>query len=242
MNTGFIYQITCTVTNKKYVGQTRRKKIKYRLQQHFKYVTTHPKSNFKLCNEIRKYGESAFIIEELEVCDIDKLNERESFWIEKLDSFNNGLNSTTGGETYTVSDEVREKSRKRMLGRFGKLHPSFGYRHSSATKKQISDCMAGKKKSEETKRKMSIAQKKITPGRKLTDEHKKKTSLKLKEAYVSGRKTRPTKECGRRLGLSNKGKKLSEETKRKISEAMREFCRKRKIQENENKDGNMCKT
>lgn len=47
---------------------------------------------------LKKYGKDSFIIELLEECEVTLLNERECFWINKLDTFKNGYNMTLGGE------------------------------------------------------------------------------------------------------------------------------------------------
>lgn len=44
-----------------------------------------------------KFGKENFIIEEIEQCDNSKLNERERYWIDYYDSYNNGYNLTLGG-------------------------------------------------------------------------------------------------------------------------------------------------
>lgn len=47
---------------------------------------------------MNKYGIENFIIEEIEECSIDILNEREKYWIEYYHSFKTGYNATTGGD------------------------------------------------------------------------------------------------------------------------------------------------
>ena len=47
---------------------------------------------------INKYGADKFKFRVIEECDDDKVNERETYWIEKLDSCNNGYNITLGGD------------------------------------------------------------------------------------------------------------------------------------------------
>lgn len=51
---------------------------------------------------IRKYGINNFDYEILEECDIDKLNEREIYWIQKLKShvLEHGYNVTYGDRSY----------------------------------------------------------------------------------------------------------------------------------------------
>lgn len=48
----------------------------------------------------RKYGLENFSFEILEQCKIDKLSEKEIFYIEKYNSYKNGYNQTLGGEGY----------------------------------------------------------------------------------------------------------------------------------------------
>lgn len=47
---------------------------------------------------ILKYGKENFTIRELEKCEISKLNEREKYYISLYNSYNDGYNSTTGGQ------------------------------------------------------------------------------------------------------------------------------------------------
>lgn len=51
-----------------------------------------------LYSAIRKYGIENFKIEEIEECSDVIVNEREVYWIEKLQTFKNGYNATMGGD------------------------------------------------------------------------------------------------------------------------------------------------
>jgi hypothetical protein len=46
---------------------------------------------------MRKYGIENFFVEKIEECEEDRLDEREIYWIQKYNSFNDGYNSTLGG-------------------------------------------------------------------------------------------------------------------------------------------------
>lgn len=101
---GFIYLITNNINNKKYVGQTIGS-IQERWNQHLR--ATRDKGSRHLYDAIKLYGYQSFSIQELEEVPNDWLNERECYWISYYDSFANGYNMTSGGESgyYYSSDE-----------------------------------------------------------------------------------------------------------------------------------------
>ena len=105
-----IYKITNTINNKLYIGCTI-KSIEERFLEHVSR-SKNSKYTYKLHNAINKYGSDNFIIEELIQCTIDEMYFLEVEYIEKYNSFNNGYNSTLGGEGclgYTHSEETRKK-------------------------------------------------------------------------------------------------------------------------------------
>ena len=59
---------------------------------------------------IHKYGKENFIIEEIEKCNQDLLNEREKYWIQFYDSYENGYNSTLGGQDCTKMSKLIKKT------------------------------------------------------------------------------------------------------------------------------------
>lgn len=91
----YIYQIKNDINNKIYVGKT-----EFDIQKRFK---EHCHDAFKVKNEkrplysaMRKYGIEHFHITLIE--ETDNPEEREIYWIEKLSSFKNGYNATSGGD------------------------------------------------------------------------------------------------------------------------------------------------
>ena len=88
---GVIYKATCLQTGRCYIGQT--KNFRTRKLQHER-----AKDDYIFHKAIRKYGKNSFVWEILEECPYNKLNEREIFWIARFDSYNNGYNSTQGGD------------------------------------------------------------------------------------------------------------------------------------------------
>lgn len=104
---GYIYKITNKVNGKSYIGQTRYT-IEFRWRQHL-----HKKDNTYFHNAIRKYGADNFIVEKLEECNIEDLNEREIYYIAKYNTFKDGYNLTIGGDgnrTLLLDDKYEEIS------------------------------------------------------------------------------------------------------------------------------------
>lgn len=95
--TGFIYVITNDVNGKQYIGQTT-DILKNRFSDHCK------DSNLARCHgrplylAMNKYGKEHFSIKEIEECPFELLDEREQYWIQKLDTYRHGYNATLGGE------------------------------------------------------------------------------------------------------------------------------------------------
>lgn len=143
---GIIYCIHCISTGEKYIGQTRRT-LKERLRHH-KYVSKNS-TRAKLYIQANKTGWNDFICGIVEEVDLEKLDEKECFYIEKYDTLNNGLNTAPGGGFFPTLS--------------GKDHPLYGVGHTEETKRKISknhhkvsgekNPMYEKKQSEEQKRK-----------------------------------------------------------------------------------------
>lgn len=96
---GKIYKIINKSNGNIYIGQTRQP-IYRRWSDHCYSAETvgHKDYTCPLHNAIRKYGRDNFIIEEVEDCPNELLNEREIYWIQYYDSYNNGYNAAYGGE------------------------------------------------------------------------------------------------------------------------------------------------
>ena len=107
---GKIYKITNKENGLIYIGCTI-SSLKKRFSEHlYRCFKTDYKS--KLYNSMKKYGQEIFTIELIEECDLSIIYETEKKYIKQYDSYNNGLNSTFGGEGclgYTHSPEIRQK-------------------------------------------------------------------------------------------------------------------------------------
>ena len=109
MSKGKIYCAHCIFTGKKYIGQTIKKYLNLRIAEHFADCTNY---NHKFANALKKYGRDGFIWGIVEECDTSLLNDREIYWIDVYNSFNNGYNTTTGGnqaKEYCTKEYLVEK-------------------------------------------------------------------------------------------------------------------------------------
>jgi hypothetical protein len=127
--TGEIYVLTCTVNNKKYVGQalhTKLNKGKYithgmigRWKDHVWEASSKKYGQCKLLNNaILKYGKDSFKIERLTECKNQlELNIEEQYWIRKLNTIApNGYNLSFGGTnrhaTYITKNKLSYMTKK----------------------------------------------------------------------------------------------------------------------------------
>lgn len=105
----YIYKITNNINHKIYIGKTTRD-LNTRFKEHAKPKNGNSKSAIR--DAIQKYGVEHFTIEQLEECSIEKINEREKYWIEYYDSYKNGYNLTVGGDGMSLSDNIIKQIRQ----------------------------------------------------------------------------------------------------------------------------------
>ena len=90
---GYIYKITNDINKKVYIGQTT-----YELAERWKHhIADAKRYPYKIYRAMNKYGIEHFQIELIEECDNSELDIKEIYWIGKYDSYENGYNSTLGG-------------------------------------------------------------------------------------------------------------------------------------------------
>lgn len=159
---GVIYRITNKINGKPYVGQTRQK-LSQRIYGH-----KSNKGKSAIDAAIAKYGWKNFTVEIIEVCPVESLNEKERYWIAKLNSkAPNGYNLTDGGDGctgYKHTAKSRAKISANHADVSGENNPQYGKPLSEEQKAKISASEKGKlawnkgkKMSEEQKRKLSVA-------------------------------------------------------------------------------------
>lgn len=110
--TSGIYLCRCVDNDRCYVGQSKDLYIRIN-HAHIPQLRGNRHGNNYMQHSWNKYGESSFEWEVLEYCPVELLNEREKYWIEKLNTqFPNGFNLTTGGDNlYSRSEVSRERMR-----------------------------------------------------------------------------------------------------------------------------------
>ena len=199
---GSIYKITNTINGKVYVGQTINDAYKTRIRDHLN-GTQHGSRLVK--HAIEKYGQDVFTVEILHDGIIPEfLNTLE---IEAIAKFNtvapNGYNLDTGGNG--VGSPSGETRRKLSEANKGKKRSEETKQKISASKTGENHPNYGKPRSEETKRKMSEnhPMKRPEARRKLSEARKGENN----PMYGRTGENHP-----------NYGKPRSEETKRKMSE------------------------
>lgn len=178
-----IYKITCKINNKIYIGQTT-ETLKQRFSKHIGYQKEN--SDTKFYRAIRKYGANNFYIEELDSAkNQEELDEKELYWINKLEAVNKGYNSKAvkgkcGGDTLsnhpnktTISEKIRQsklgdKNPMRIYGGLkGERNGMYGKQMSDEAKLAISSKLKGRVRSEEEVRKTREALKGVPK----TEEH-----------------------------------------------------------------------
>ena len=189
MKTSNIYVFTNKINGKKYVGQSVNPTERYK--QHLRNKNN---KHIIFYNAINKYGIDNFDFEIIETnIPIDKIDDREKFWIKELNSMKpNGYNMTEGGEGtqgYVHTEESKQRMSMLKKGKYvgknnpnygatwmcGENNPNYGKHLSDETKEKISIANKGKCRSEEVKKQISETSKSITH----TEEWNKNVSIGL---------------------------------------------------------------
>lgn len=113
---GYIYKITNLINKKVYIGQTRYS-IAKRWSNHLNSYKHLDLYSYPLYFAMNKYGVENFRIEEIEKCKESELNDKEIYWIDFFDSYNNGYNATKGGDGYkrfNIEDSIIIEAYERL--------------------------------------------------------------------------------------------------------------------------------
>ena len=222
---GIIYKYT-SPSGKSYIGQTVNPERRHNEHKRMKGR----ESAFH--RAIKKYGFDNFKYEVLVTIDLEdkqelkqKLDYFEQFYIRKYHTFENGYNLTLGGGGSLSCFHTEESKRKMSKSQKGNKN-CLGRVLSDETKRKIGEANRGRKMSDEVCRKMSEAHRNMS----------EETKRKMSESHKGIKRGAPSDEARRKMSEShkghvpwnkglkgvqsawNKGVKMSEETKQKISE------------------------
>lgn len=176
---GVVYTYTLHSPNDKkdgwkYVGCTPEEELR---KNKWKQVKN-PYAGKKIADARKKYGLACFdyvVLETLYAPDIDTLvsllEQRETYYIEKFDSFHNGFNGNKGGLGRKGIKQSKSEIAKRTLTR-----KKNGFHHTAAAKKKIAEASANRKKSVEEREKISEGNKgkKRTPAMRAAESNRMK--------------------------------------------------------------------
>lgn len=241
-NIGYIYKIT-SPTGRVYVGQTTN--IKNRMSEHRRCRG----NNKILYGSIRKYGWDAHQVLILDEVAIDKINTAECFYIAICNSYvytnkNVGMNLTLGGEGATglvYTDEMRKNASLRRIGvKLSEEHKrniSRGSAHTPHNEKQKEILREAREKQwgnpEYVEKFMKAA-----ATRERTDGERKKMSETIKKLWqneeyrnrIINNRTyfKHTEETKKKIGDKIRGRKMSAETIKKMSEARTKYYKQKR--------------
>lgn len=160
--------------------------------------------NPKLQSHYNKYGEEDLIFIIIEPCFSEFLVIREQYYIDTLTPFFNIRKIANSNLGIKFSDETKKKLSKSHLG----------YKHTDEQRRKISEYHTGRKKSPETRLRMSLAQKK-----QVHSEERCRNNGKAKKGNTFRRGSVLTEETKNKIRVANLGKKVSIETRNKMSES-----------------------
>lgn len=191
-----IYKTTNLVNGKEYIGKDKNNSPYYL------------GSGTYLKKAIKKYGRKNFKKEILEVCSThEELKQREEYWLNYYDAGNNPKFYNMHNYSYGRSSHSEEEKQKLRELNSGKNHPQYG-----------------KPKSEETKRKLSIAHRSNHENGKKYGMYGKNHSFESIEKIKEKRKLQIfSDETKQKLSEAKRGHHKSDEHKKKISESIKKW-------------------
>lgn len=93
-----IYKITNLINNKSYIGCSKNIEQRWISHKSESIIENNPQYNYSIHKAFRKYGIDNFSFEIVELLSELELFEKEKYWINYYDTYNNGYNETPGGD------------------------------------------------------------------------------------------------------------------------------------------------
>ena len=152
-----VYEIFNMVNGKSYIGQSAN--IIQRLSKHKSELRHNKHQNLHLQNAWNKHGEHSFLFNIVEYCNVDELDDIETYYINIWNLTNNqyGYNIESGGHLNKVlSQETKQKISKTKQGcvPWNKNQTNV---YAQETLQKMSNAKEGQKLSQQTKYKISKA-------------------------------------------------------------------------------------
>ena len=194
-----IYKITNTVNGNYYIGSS--VNLRKRLNGHRSDLVCNRHNNAHLQRAWIKYGENCFTFEIIELCEKERLIEREQYYIDELQPTYNICQAAGSCLGNVPSDATKQKLSEAMMG---ERNTNFGREKSEETKKKLSLALSGERNPNYGKPGTML-------GRKFTEE----TLLRLSESHKG---KHPTEESRKRMSESHMGHPVSEELRTKFGE------------------------
>ena len=110
-----IYSIYSKSQDKYYIGKS--KDVYKRIQKHLSDLRLNHHHSDYLQHVYNKYGENDLEFKVLQECTYEETSELEKYYIQKFDSYNNGFNSTLGGEWGAPGRKFSEATLKKLSER-----------------------------------------------------------------------------------------------------------------------------
>lgn len=110
----YVYGIYCSQNDRIYVGSTIN--LKARISRHLYYLKHNKHHSDKLQRSYNKYSINSLFVLQLEKCEKSYLISKEQYWIDKLDSYNQGFNCSKTAlyhRTFKLTKEQIEKRTKK---------------------------------------------------------------------------------------------------------------------------------
>lgn len=176
-STGIIYCYTNTITGKKYIGQTIHPEQRKRNHLHEAIMKN---SDYYFHRSIRKYGWDKFQYDILEEVGRELLNERELHFIESLNTL------WPHGYNQSLANALNETSIQKMAETKKKRFSQMTDDERKKLTQKLCESNKGKKRSEETRKRMSESTKKYLKEnpRVRSEETKRRVSESMKIARM----------------------------------------------------------
>lgn len=210
LNSG-IYAVRNLFDGKVYVGASQTMRTRFKHHRRDLLAGKHHNQHLQFAFNLRGSDLEAFSFEVLEECSVGELDERERYWIELLKTRDSRFGYNIRIDPCTNRGIKRSDEFKRRVA-----ETSTGRRHTTETRERMAQLATGRRHSAETRAKISAVQQ-GKPGRIPSAE----AVENMRKAQRAHKKSDAEMAHIKALGASWAGRKMSTETKAKMSASQR---------------------